>query len=359
MSFQVTLSNAWPRRPRGRGARLDVFIGDLARADRVLAGATLCDPALNAALVGDKRFLFSPSGDSFLCHGRWAGQWVALGGPVGRPDEAEALARRFLTGAKRAGARAAFYNVGPAFEPLAHALHLRTFKTGERALVDLTSFSLDGKTRQVIRTHRNRHLKQGFRVVVEGPGAARPVMDRLRVISDQWLTHQPGGGEKGFGLGRFDAHYVDRLPLARVIDPQGLTVAFATLWPTADRSRVGVDLMRFGEDGPNGVMDFLFAEMFLWAKGAGYRQFDLNTSPGAGVEATPAAPLTSRLGALLFEHGEKFYNFKGVQRFKRKFHPEWEDVRLAWPKGTAPLLSLVAAAHLTNRPHFPTGHFHG
>ena len=33
----------------------------------------------------------------------------------------------------------------------------------------------------------------------------------------------------------------------------------------------------------------------------------------------PVAP-----GGVLFEHGERFYNFKGLRAFKSKFHPKWE-----------------------------------
>jgi lysylphosphatidylglycerol synthetase-like protein (DUF2156 family) len=349
-----TARRLWPS-----GAQLHIVVGDLARADAVLAGANLCDPAANAALTGDKRFLFSPTGRSFLSYGQRGGLWVALGGPVGQADEATALCAQFLQTAREFGTKGAFYNVRSSFAPIAEALGLRMMKTGERALLDLTTFTLDGKTRQVIRTHRNRHMKQGFQVVVESAGASRSTIERLRSLSDQWLTHQPGGAEKGFGLGRFAPHYVDRLPLATVRSNEGVVMAFATLWPTADKSRIGVDLMRFGDDGPNGVMDYLFAEMFLWAKAEGYRQFDLNTSPGSGVRFDPRVPLTSYLGQQVFEHGERFYNFKGVQRFKRKFHPDWEDVCVAWPRGVSPLWAMISAARLTNQPHFPESHFSG
>lgn len=355
MPFQMSMPNVrrlWPS-----GAQLHIVVGDLARADGVLARADLCDPAANAALTGDKRFLFSKSGGSFISYGERGGLWLALGGPVGLASEAPALASQFLETAREAGAKAAFYNVRPDFAPIAGVLGLQMMKTGERALLDLKTFSLDGKARQVIRTHRNRHIKQGFKVLVESPGASRAVIDRLKTLSDQWLTHQPGGAEKGFGLGRFATHYVDRLPLATVRDADGAVMAFATLWPTADRSRIGVDLMRFGDDGPNGVMDYLFAEMFLWAKAEGYEAFDLNTAPGAGVTFDPKAPLTSFLGRQVFEHGERFYNFKGVHRFKKKFHPVWEDVNLAWPRGVSPLLAMISAARLTNQPHFPESHF--
>ncbi|NJR20081.1 MAG: DUF2156 domain-containing protein [Hyphomonadaceae bacterium] len=328
---------------------MSVHDGDLTRADAILASATLCDPQANVALLGDKRFLFSQSGQSFLSYGTRGQVWIALGGPVGRPDEAEPLVRAFLDKAKANHAQASFYGLSPAFSALAEKLGLTMLKTGERALLNMPTFSLDGKTRQVIRTHRNRHIKQGYVFSVEGPGSVRQNLQVLRKISDEWLSYQ-SGGEKGFGLGRFDFHYVDRLPQAFVRDDNGKIVAFASLWPTADKSRIGVDLMRYGEDGPNGVMDFLFAEMFLWAKAQGYGLFDLNTSPAAGVSFSKEAPILTTLATLAYEHGEKIYNFKGVRRFKSKFHPDWEDVFMAVPRGSSALRAALVAATLINRP---------
>jgi lysylphosphatidylglycerol synthetase-like protein (DUF2156 family) len=327
---------------------LSVHEGDLARADAILARANLCDPQANAALLGDKRFLFSPSGKTFVTYGVKGRTWVALGGPIGQKAEATALVQTFLANAKAARAQVSFYGVGPQFDSFVRAFDLQRLKTGERAILNLETFSLDGKTRQVSRTHRNRHIKQGFTFAVEGPGAARTNLSALRVISNQWLKYQ-SGGEKAFGLGSFDVHYIDRLPLAVVRDKDGKIVAFATLWPTADKSRLGVDLMRYGDDGPNGVMDFLFAEMFLWAKAAGYKAFDLNTSPASGVKPIWQAPVLTTMAAIAYKHGENIYNFQGVRRFKSKFHPDWEDVYLAYPKSINAFGAAMSAAALINK----------
>lgn len=349
MSIEFTSKMISSRGSAPKAPVLSVHEGDLARADKILSTASLCDPQANVALLGDKRFLFSASGNSFLSYGVKGQVWIAMGGPVGKSDEAEELVRSFLSYAKAHKAKASFYGLSPQFHQLAERFNLTCLKTGERALLDLTTFSLDGKTRQVIRTHRNRHIKQGYVFSVEGPGSVRRNLQVLRKISDEWLGYQTGG-EKGFGLGRFDFHYVDRLPQAFVRDAQGKIVAFASLWPTADKSRIGVDLMRYGEDGPNGVMDYLFAEMFLWAKSEGYRHFDLNTSPAAGVSFSKSAPILTTLATLAYEHGEKIYNFKGVRRFKSKFHPEWEDVFMAVPKGSSALRAGLVAAALINKP---------
>jgi lysylphosphatidylglycerol synthetase-like protein (DUF2156 family) len=348
MTFDLSSATSARQRLSTRAPFLEVHEGDLARADAILAGANLCDPQANVALLGDKKFMFSDSGKSFITYGIKGRTWVALGGPIGQADEASSLVQAFLTKAKTARARVSFYGVGPQFDALVAAFDFKRLKTGERAILNLETFSLDGKTRQVSRTHRNRHMKQGYSFRVEGPGAVRANLITLRTISDQWLKYQ-SGGEKAFGMGSFDVHYIDRLPLATVRDKDGKIVAFASLWPTADKSRLGVDLMRYGDDGPNGVMDYLFAEMFLWAKAEGYKAFDLNTSPASGVKPNWQAPVLTTMAAMCYKYGENIYNFQGVRRFKSKFNPDWEDVYMASPKSSNAFSAAMAAAALINR----------
>lgn len=318
---------------------------DLDRASTAIANAQEPRPEAWAALLGDKKLIFSPSGRSFIAAGVAGSDWIALGAPVGVRAERSALIATAQAAARAAGARLSFYGVGPDFAEDARAAGLVLRKTGERALVDLAAFSLDGKSRQVLRTHRNRHIKLGAAVRVEPPGAAVQLYEALRPISEQWLARH-GGIEKGFGLGRFERAYLARLPLA-VVAIADRIIAFASLWPTADRSRICVDLMRYTDDAPNGVMDYLFAELMLWAKGQGYREFDLNTAPLAGVTFDLAAPLATAAARLIYERGETLYNFQGVRRFKAKFDPAWEDVLLALRPGASMVGVMGRAASLT------------
>jgi phosphatidylglycerol lysyltransferase len=157
------------------------------------------------------------------------------------------------------------------------------------------------------------------------------VLPRLRQLSDEWIEKR-SAREKGFSLGRFDEGYLRRFPVA-VIRREGRIVAFANVWPSPDKGELSVDLMRYGTEAPRDVMEHLFIELMLWAKEQGYRRFDLGMAPLAGLENRKLAPLWSRAGALIFQHGEDFYNFEGLRRFKEKFRPDWEPRYLAVPGG--------------------------
>jgi phosphatidylglycerol lysyltransferase len=59
------------------------------------------------------------------------------------------------------------------------------------------------------------------------------------------------------------------------------------------------------------------------------------------------APLWNRIGTLLFQHGEHFYNFQGLRQFKQKFDPQWSPRYLASPGGLAVPRILTEVAALT------------
>jgi phosphatidylglycerol lysyltransferase len=103
--------------------------------------------------------------------------------------------------------------------------------------------------------------------------------------------------------------------------------------------------MRYDDDAPSGVMEFLFTELLLWGQKEGYAWFSLGMAPLSGFEHHRLAPFWNRLGALLFRHGENLYNFRGLRAFKEKFDPVWEPRYLASPGGlTLPLVLTQISA---------------
>ena len=292
----------------------------------------------NAVLTGDKHVMFSESGRSFLMYQVQGRSWVALGDPVGPTDEAEELVWRFRELSDEHGGRVVFYQTAADRLPLYVDLGLAAMKIGEEARVPLDTFSLEGSSRGELRTARRRaeRDKATFEVVpvAEVPG----IIPALRTISDAWLKDK-ATAEKGFSVGSFSERYVRNFPVA-LVRRDGEPVAFATLWPSAHQEELAVDLMRFNADAPPGTMDYLFVELLLWAKAQGYATFNLGVAPLAGLERHPLAPAWHRIGNFVFRHGEHFYNFEGLRRYKAKFHPTWEPKYLVAPPGgmTLPLI---------------------
>jgi phosphatidylglycerol lysyltransferase len=303
----------------------------------IIASAEDAEPSANLALLGDKRFLFSQSGESFLMFGVRGRSWIAIGPPVGRRDERMELLWRFRELADAHAARPALYAIGPDILPEAVELGLAIQKTGESATVPLESFSLSGRRRDTLRRNWRKAGEGGASFEVLPPEAARAELAELRRVSDAWLaTH--AGGDKAFSMGGFEPRYVGEFPCA-IVRSEGRIVAFATIWRTADRSAFSMDLMRYDEEAPKNIMDFLFVELLNWGRAEGFGAFEFGMAPLAGLEHRPLAPIMSRVGRLLFERGEELYNFRGVRRYKDKYDPVWQPRYIAAPhKWTIPIL---------------------
>ncbi|THD81789.1 MAG: bifunctional lysylphosphatidylglycerol flippase/synthetase MprF [Phenylobacterium sp.] len=303
----------------------------------ILASAEVAEPGSNLALLGDKRFLFSASGETFLMFGVRGRSWIALGAPVGRREERLELLWRFRELADSHAARPGFYGLAADDLPDVVELGFSLQKVGESAGVPLETFSIEGRRRGNLRRAWRKAGEEGASFEVISGAALQAILPQLQAISDDWLSHH-AGGEKGFTMGGFWPHYVAEFPVAVVRD-QGRIVAFATLWTTAARSAFSMDLMRYADEAPKNIMDYLFVELIAWGREQGYAAFEFGMAPLAGLEDRPLAPIMSRVGRLLFERGEEIYNFQGVRRYKDKYDPLWQPRYLAAPrKWTIPLL---------------------
>ena len=326
------------------------------RVRSVLARAEVAEPGSNLALLGDKRFLFSASGDSFLMFGVRGRTWLALGGPVGRREERLELLWRFRELADAHAARPGFYGLSAEDLPDIVELGFSIQKVGESAAVPLDTFTVEGRRRGNLRRAWSRALDEGASFEVLQGSDAVALLPELQAISDAWLAHH-AGGEKGFTMGGFAPGYVAEFPVA-LVRAQGRPVAFATLWTTAARSAFSMDLMRYADDAPKNIMDFLFVELIAWGKAQGYSAIEFGMAPLSGLDDRPLAPMMSRVGNLLFERGEEIYNFQGVRRYKGKYDPVWHPRYIAGPhKWSIPLLmadvgllSSGGAANLSKRP---------
>jgi phosphatidylglycerol lysyltransferase len=319
---------------------------DLKSAACVLqsAEAPVSENAL--ALSGDKHFMFSDSGESFIMYGVRGRTWLALGAPIGLASEAGALLDKFLETAQQNGGVPAFYAVRDRYLPRFEGVGLRQQKIGEMALVPLEGFTLNGKDRARYRQARNRAHREGLTFEVVRAEATSPIMDRLEQISDAWLRGQQGQ-EKGFSLGRFDRDILSKQPIA-IAKKDNKIVAFSNLWIASDQQELSLDLMRYEDNVMVGVIDYLLVETMIWGTAQGYKTFSLGLAPLAGLEDETHTSVMSHLCRLAFKHGDRLYGFKGIRQFKKKFNPTWEAVYLLAPKqrhmpGALKNLALLSA----------------
>jgi len=259
--------------------------------------------------------------------------WVALGDPIGSPQGAEELVWRLREMSDHHGAATVFYQVSPERLSLYVDLGLGALKIGEEARVPLADFSLEGAARADLRQAHRRAQRDAASFEVVPAERAAELLPLVQPISAAWLAAK-STAEKHFSVGAFSEQYLRQFPLA-LVRCGAKPAAFANLWTTGTRAELSVDLMRFDPNAPRSAMDYLFIELMLWGQREGYRWFNLGMAPLAGLEAHPLAPAWHRVGNFIFRHGEHFYNFEGLRRYKAKFDPTWEPRYLVAPGGIA------------------------
>ncbi len=328
-----------------RASRIDPHISPEVFA-RALGFSGKTDSFL--ALTGDKQFLVAPEGDAFVMYRVSGGNWIVMGDPVGNPARWSDLLWTLRQRADAHQGRLMLYQISAASLPIMVEMGLDIVKYGEEARVQLSRFSTEGKSGKDLRHAVRRAEASGasFEIV-----AAREVpvyMQELRAVSDEWLADK-GAKEKAFSLGRFDPDYLARFDCA-VVRMGGRIVAFANVLATPDRQELSVDLMRHVREVPYGVMDYLFVRLMEWGREQKYQWFSLGLAPLAGIEGRRLAPLWARVGAFMFRHGEAFYGFYGLRRYKAKFTTHWEPRYIAASKGLGLARGLAAVLRLVSHP---------
>ena len=284
-------------------------------------------------LLPDKSYYFSPSGKTVIAYvpkGRGA---IALGDPIGAPEDLKDAIIGYQEFCDRNDWYPAFYQTQPDNLDLYKTLGFKVVKIGEEGIVDLKAFTTQGKAGRNLRNSLNRFNKLGYRVKFNQPPISNELLDKLKVISDEWLN-QMQGSEKQFSLGWFDRDYLSNCEIATVESQSGEIVAFANIIPEYQLNEITIDLMRKLNDTEHGVMEFLFVCLFLHFKELNYDSFNLGLSALSGLKENPESRLEKGLD-YLYEHLNRFYNFQGLHGFKDKFNPQWSSRYLIYPSLSA------------------------
>ncbi len=291
-------------------------------------------------LFDDKSYYFSLGGSmiAYVAKGRVA---VALGDPVGPLEDVAPAISGFTGHCARNDWRPAFYQTSPDYLDLYKAAGFDSLCIGHEAIVNLCGFTLEGKAGKEFRTTLNRLKKLKHQAEFHEPPLADHLLNELRALSDEWLTMMRGA-EMRFSVGWFADDYIRGGPVMVVHTASGAISAFANIVPEYQRNEVAVDIMRRRQQVENGTMDFLFVSLFEWARLKGIATFNLGLSALSGVGEHSDDPAAERALHYIYEHLNRFYNFKGLHAFKEKFQPEWSPRYLIYP-GPASLPAVLAA----------------
>lgn len=307
------------------------------------------------ALDEDVDYFFSANGRAVIAYQFESDTLLAIGDPMGPPEEMPALLESFERFCREHDWQFAFYQVRPEHLRWYRARGWSAVHIGEDPVLRTGTFTLEGSALGTVRRQVRKLEKAGLVarhfVPGENPFDADDdpdgLLEQIKAISAEWMKGKKGG-EKGFCMGRFDAAALDQVMLSVAWNPSTRRVeAFCTWTPIWARRGWAIDLMRRHADAPTGTMEFLVVKSVEHAKARGDEMLSLSLSALVKVAAptsTGAEPQVTEDPArsFLIQRLSRFYDFQGLFRWKRKFNPEFEDRYLIYPAALA--LPRVAIA---------------
>lgn len=313
------------------------------------------------SLLPGLSYLFTPSRRAALAYHVEDNVALVLGDPLGDPAEIPALIATYDSLCLLNDWHPAWYQITERWRPVLRTHGWSGVKIGEDALIDLSTLNFTGKAWQDVRTALNRLPREGYRAewydMVTDPAGWIPA---LEAISHAWLSNMHAE-ERGFSLGTWTTalRFASEQRVLVLVDPQEQPVAFLSFAPVyGTPGGWALDLMRRTQTVPPGSMEFLLATALQSFQQEGATVCSLGLSALSDVTPIEAenTELLERVRALVYEHFNRLYNFKGLHQFKDKFQPNWEARYLVYP--SLPLLprillALIRAHTVPTRPRPP------
>jgi phosphatidylglycerol lysyltransferase len=312
-----------------------------------------CDPLDEFSVLADKSYWLSDDSQLFFSYSLWRNFAVCLVGPVGPSELWLSATREFLRFCMVQDWEPVFYLARSELRPLFAQCGLKSFKLGEDARLCVADFHLKGSEFQKLRTARNKARKEGkvLRWYQPGDGPFDYGLEaQLKLLSDEWLEKKQAT-EMTFDLGSFDLQRIRKDGAAAIFSTEGKLEAFAT-WLSYRQGRGRcLDLMRSYPEA-KGVMDFLIVESIDHFKDLGVEEVSLGNAPLANAEQNRRLyGREEKAVKFLFERFNRYYGYKSLFEFKKKYQPAWQGRYLGF-RASANLL-LVAVALV--RVHLPQG----
>jgi len=270
----------------------------------------------------DKSYFFSEDGEAFIAY-RPAGNYaVVLEDPVCADDNKMAMIiREFDSFCTANSMKSLFYRVPEKSLPVYQQLKKKTLMIGQEASVDLTSFTIDGKSKKSIRTSSNKQKELGLVSKVYEPPIKAGLLQKIHAVSVEWQKER-NYDELVFSQGIFDSSELKQQTLMTIEDAEEKILAFANIIPDYQPGDATYDLIRNAKGSSNGLIEFLMAELFFYLKAKGYKSVDLGFAAMAGIEEGKNFP--ERGIRFAYERIQSFAHYKGLKEFKDKFEPSWE-----------------------------------
>ena len=293
----------------------------------------------------DKSVVFSPDGEAAVSYRVIGSVCLASGDPLGARESWpaaigawQALAREHawrsgVLSASETGARA-YVEAGLKARPL-----------GDEAVVELDTFSLEGRAMRPVKRAVARVREAGCTVDVERHSRLdAETLHQITELSEKWRGDEP---DRGFSmaLNRLEDATDGRCVAVLVRDAQGQIVALQSFVPWGMRG-LSLDLMRRSPKAPNGVNEAMVAALADAASDLGVRDVSLNfamfRSVFTGADKVGAG-IGVRLADRILSIGNRFWQLESLYEANAKYLPRWDTRFVCFDSvGGLPLIGIAS-----------------
>jgi lysyl-tRNA synthetase class 2 len=277
----------------------------------------------------DVQYLFSPDRRAFVGYRVRGGVLLIAGDPVGPADAAREALRAAVLYAEQRGLRLAALGAGEAALPLYREAGLRSLYLGDEAVVETSSFSLEGRHIRKVRQSVTRLGKAGYEASLHDLGSIGAEL--LAELLGVWERGRGHAVERGFSMALDSlggAHQTDSaVVVAR--DPEGRVRGFLHFVPAYGRPVMSLSAMRRDRDTPNGLTEFLVVRSIELLRERGIDELSLNFAAFARFMQAPRHAGERLLGRAI-SLANPFFQIESLYRFNAKFFPRWEPRYLVY-----------------------------
>jgi lysyl-tRNA synthetase class 2 len=283
------------------------------------------------ALRRDKSYFFNEPRTAFLAYRAVGGVALVSGDPVGHPDDRPALLESFVEHCRHASWRIAVIGVAESCVPLWAAVGLRALNVGDEAVVHPERFTLEGRVMRKVRQSVTRLERAGFAVHFRQARDCGPAeWMAINTVSEIWREGQP---ERGFSMALDDMQAGEHGDAWFVLgyDGEDKLAGFLHFVPVPVRDGLSLSAMRRLHDTPNGFVEYLLSQTFLWGKQRGLGPVSLNFAAFGGLLRAAKEPQrpSQLVARYAVAQADRFFQVQSLLDFNRKFLPEWHPRFLA------------------------------
>jgi lysyl-tRNA synthetase class 2 len=274
-------------------------------------------------LRADKHHFFDRSHRAFVGYRIEAGVLLVSGDPVGPAEALPGLVRELCGFAEARGLTIGVVGASEEFAALAAEAGLRSFYIGDEAIVDLGSFSLEGRAIRKLRQAVTRARKAGYTASLHRLGELGAAqVEELEELSARWRGEEP---ERGFSMA-IDSLRGEHLSATVVLvarDEEGAARGFLHFAPCYGRPAMSLGLMRRDRETVNGLTEYMVVSAIELLRERGIEELSLNFAAFARLLHSPSGAWERTLGRLV-TLANPYFQIESLYRFNAKFSPRWQ-----------------------------------